>query len=239
MARRRRRRRARAGDWAALAVVVALLVWAFAPGVGWDLFDLGGQSGVGAAQSDGAWFQRLRALPVRGPSDEASVPEYSRDEFGQRWADTDHNGCDTRNDVLARDLARPVFKPGTHDCVVLSGTLAEPYTGATVEFERGQDTSQLVQIDHVVALADAWRSGAWQWDGAERQEFANDMDNLLAVDGAANERKSAASADQWLPPNKAFRCEYVQRQIDVKTTYGLSVTQAERDAMVAVLGGCS
>ena len=156
-----------------------------------------------------------------------------------RWADTDHNGCDTRNDILARDLARPTFKSGTHDCVVLSGTLAEPYTGATIEFQRGDKTSSLVQIDHVVALADAWRSGAWQWEAQRRQEFANDPENLLAVDGAANEDKSASSADQWLPPNTAFRCDYVKRQIAVKNAYGLSVTRAEQDALAEQLSACS
>ena len=174
-------------------------------------------------------------------NDNPTPPEkYSRvEQFGPAWKDVDHNGCDTRNDILARDLARPTFKPGTHDCVVLSGTLAEPYTGATIEFQRGDKTSALVQIDHVVALADAWRSGAWQWDAQRRQEFANDPENLLAVDGQANEDKSASSADQWLPPNTAFRCDYVKRQIAVKNAYGLSVTRAEQDALAEQLSICS
>ena len=96
-----------------------------------------------------------------------------------------------------------------------------------------------MQIDHVVALADAWRSGAWQWDAQRRQEFANDPENLLAVDGQANEDKSASSADQWLPPNRAFRCDYVKRQIAVKNAYGLSVTRAEQDALAEQLSICS
>ena len=100
-------------------------------------------------------------------------------------------------------------------------------------------TSSLVQIDHVVALADAWRSGAWQWDEQSRQEFANDPENLLAVDGAANRDKSASSADQWLPPNAGFRCDYVKRQIAVKYSYGLSVTESEQDAMATQLATCS
>lgn len=123
--------------------------------------------------------------------------------------------------------------------MVLSGTLAEPYTAATIEFQRGDKTSSLVQIDHVVALADAWRSGAWQWDAQRRQEFANAPENLLAVDGQANEDKSASSADQWLPPNTAFRCDYVKRQIAVKNAYGLSVTRAEQDALAEQLSTCS
>ena len=244
MARKRRRS---IGDTIGVLVIVAALVWAFAPGVGWDLLGLRSRLGwppmrSGEALSslpDTEAARQLRELAVRS-ADEASVgPDYDRQAFGQRWADTDHNGCDTRNDILARDLARPTFKPGTRDCVVLTGTLAEPYTGTTIQFQRGDKSSALVQIDHVVALADAWRSGAWQWDAQRRQEFANDPENLLAVDGAANEDKSASSADQWLPPNVAFRCDYVKRQIAVKYAYGLSVTQAEQDAMATQLTTCS
>ena len=244
MARKRRRS---IGDTIGVLVIVAALVWACAPGVGWDLLGLRSRLGwppmrSGEALSslpDTEAARQLRELAVRSADEASAVPDYDRQAFGQRWADTDHNGCDTRNDILARDLARPTFKPGTRDCVVLTGTLAEPYTGTTIQFQRGDKSSALVQIDHVVALADAWRSGAWQWDAQRRQEFANDPENLLAVDGAANEDKSASSADQWLPPNAAFRCDYVKRQIAVKYAYGLSVTQAEQDAMATQLTTCS
>jgi len=244
MARKRRRS---IGDTIGVLVIVAALVWVFAPGVGWDLLGLRSRLGwppmrSGEALSslpDTEAARQLRELAVRSADEASVVPDYDRQAFGQRWADTDHNGCDTRNDILARDLARPTFKPGTRDCVVLTGTLAEPYTGTTIQFQRGDKSSALVQIDHVVALADAWRSGAWQWDAQRRQEFANDPENLLAVDGAANEDKSASSADQWLPPNVAFRCDYVKRQIAVKYAYGLSVTQAEQDAMATQLTTCS
>ena len=244
MARKRRRS---IGDMIGVLLIVAALVWAFAPGVGWDLLGLRSRLGwppmrSGEALSslpDTEAARQLHELAVRSADEASVVPDYDRQAFGQRWADTDHNGCDTRNDILARDLARPTFKPGTRDCVVLTGTLAEPYTGTTIQFQRGDKSSALVQIDHVVALADAWRSGAWQWDAQRRQEFANDPENLLAVDGAANEDKSASSADQWLPPNAAFRCDYVKRQIAVKYAYGLSVTQAEQDAMATQLTTCS
>lgn len=244
MARKRRRS---IGDTIGVLVIVAALVWVFAPGVGWDLLGLRSRLGwppmrSGEALSslpDTEAARQLRELAVRSADEASVVPDYDRQAFGQRWADTDHNGCDTRNDILARDLARPTFKPGTRDCVVLTGTLAEPYTGTTIQFQRGDKSSALVQIDHVVALADAWRSGAWQWDAQRRQEFANDPENLLAVDGAANEDKSASSADQWLPPNVAFRCDYVKRQIAVKYAYGLSVTQAEQDAIATQLTTCS
>ncbi|PID97621.1 MAG: deoxyribonuclease [Actinobacteria bacterium] len=181
-------------------------------------------------------IEALRALPVRDTREE--IPSYNREVFGQRWEDSDHNGCDTRNDILGRDLSRPVFKAGTRDCVVVSGVLAEPYLGGTVDFVRGEDTSPLIQIDHVVALGDAWRAGAWQWDGQKRTEFANDPRNLLAVDGQANQDKGASRADQWLPPNESFHCDYVSRQIAVKSAWGLSVTRDERDAMILVLDTC-
>lgn len=237
-----------AGDTAAAGLAVVALAWALMPGLGPDLLGLaagwGGPHDPATRDAladlpDTDVAAALRALPVRdagGTADEA--PEYRRESFGQAWADTDRNGCDTRNDILARDLARPAFRAGTHGCVVLSGTLAEPYTGRTLEFHRGEETSAEVQIDHVVALADAWRAGAWEWELGRRQELANDPLNLLAVDGDANQDKEAGRADQWLPPDEAFHCAYVARQVAVKTRWTLSVTTAERDAMARVVRGC-
>ena len=179
----------------------------------------------------------LDQLPVLQTHSE-SVPRYSRDEFGQRWADVDRNGCDTRNDILRRDLRSLQMKTSSPNCVVVGGILDDPYTGRTIDFHKGEDSSDQVQIDHVVALADAWRSGAWQWDAPRRQEFANDPTNLLAVEGNANQDKGASRADQWLPPNARYRCAYVQRQIVVKTSWGLGATPREKKAMKAVLDHC-
>ncbi len=158
---------------------------------------------------------------------------YNREAFGERWADVDTNGCDTRNDVLARDLRDVKLKKGS-SCVVASGVLEDPYTGQEISFTRGASTSEAVQIDHVVALSDAWSSGAWKWNAKERERFANDPVNLLAVEGKANQDKGAAAADRWLPDTH-FQCAYVQRQIAVKTKWHLTVTAAERDAMAYVL----
>lgn len=160
---------------------------------------------------------------------------YRRDAFGQRWADVDRNGCDTRNDILARDLTNVGYKPGSN-CVVISGTLADPYTGVDITFAKQK--ANLVQIDHVVALAEAWESGAWAWDEAKRTEFANDPENLLAVDGSANQAKGAKDAANWLPANKTYRCTYVQKQVHIKQKYGLNVDQEEADAMADVLANC-
>lgn len=244
--RRRRKKGPTIGDALVVLLAAALLAWFLIPGAPegaaklWKDLSEGRLPGASASLEDVAATpsgQLLMGLGLREGAGE-EIPEYDRGAFGQAWADEDRNGCDTRNDILARDLARPVFKPGTHDCVVLSGTLAEPYTGSVIEFQRGQDTSALVQIDHVVALGDAWRSGAWAWDAPTRQRFANDPANLLAVDGQANQDKGASSADQWLPSNADFRCAYVTRQIEVKSTWGLSVTARERDAMAKVLASC-
>lgn len=150
----------------------------------------------------------------------------------------DHNGCDTRNDILNRDLTDKTYKANTHDCVVASGVLQDPYTGTRIDFVRGQDTSTAVQIDHVVALSDAWQKGAQQLTEDERRNLANDPYNLLAVDGPSNQRKSDGDAATWLPANTGFRCEYVARQIGVKQKYRLWVTQAEHDAMANVLATC-
>lgn len=177
----------------------------------------------------------LGTLEVKG---RAPRTGYTREEFGPAWADVDRNGCDTRNDILDRDLTDKTFKAGTHDCVVLTGTLADPYTALTIAFQRGQDTSTAVQIDHVVALSDAWQKGAQQLDVDARRAFANDPLNLLAVDGPTNQAKGDGDAATWLPPNRSFRCEYVARQVAVKAAYALRVTQAEHDAIARVLDSC-
>ncbi len=178
-------------------------------------------------------LQTLVELPA--PSG-AKVPSYDRKQFGDGWADLDDDGCNTRNEILARDLQNVKTKP--NGCVVDTGVLNDPYTGADIQFRHGKDTSAEVQIDHVVALANAWASGAWEWDILEREDFANDPLNLLAVDGAANQEKLAKSADEWLPPKADAECDYVARQIAVKSKWELSVTDAERQAMAEVLQSC-
>lgn len=195
----------------------------------------------GAATSEAsAALTQLASLPIKG---RAPKTGYDRDLFGQAWSDDvgvegGHNGCDTRNDILRRDLVDLTYKPGTRDCVVLSGTLQDVYTGTTIAFTRGQDTSTAVQIDHVVALSDAWQKGAQQLDPQTRADFANDPRNLQAVDGPTNQQKSDGDAATWLPPNRSYRCTYVARQVQVKATYQLWVTQAEHDAMARILTGC-
>ena len=191
------------------------------------------QAQAGAPSAGRAAAQVLATLAVKG---RAPTTGYARDRFGPAWADVDHNGCDTRNDVLARDLSGEAFTPGTHACVVVSGTLADPYTGRAIAFERGDGSS--VDIDHVVALSDAWQTGAFGWDEARRTALANDPLNLLAVDYAANRQKGDGDAATWLPGNRSYRCAYVARQVAVKATYGLWVTPAEHDAIAGVLDSC-
>src|SRR4051812_27153766 len=170
----------------------------------------------------------LAAVEVKG---RAPRTGYTRDQFGSGWVDTDHNGCDTRNDVLARDLTGDTFKPGTRNCVVLTGNLADPYSGRAISFLRGQGTSEAGQTAHVVALPDAWQKGGRGLDVARRTAFANDPLNLLAVDGPLNMSKGDGDAATWLPPNKGYRCAYVARQVAVKVSYGVWVTQAEKNAI--------
>ncbi|WP_430010722.1 HNH endonuclease family protein [Mobiluncus curtisii] len=175
----------------------------------------------------------LASLPVKG---RAPKTGYRRAEFGRRWRDIDHNGCDTRNDILNRDLTNKTWKANTHGCVVLSGTLTEPYSGETKYFHKSQAAA--IQIDHVVALSDAWQKGAQALSAAQRETLANDPLNLLAVDGRLNQQKSDSDAATWLPPRQGFRCAYVSRQIAVKAKYRLWVTPSERDAMVRILSNC-
>jgi len=179
----------------------------------------------------------LETLAVKG---RAPKTGYSRAQFGAAWSDDvsvagGRNGCDTRNDILARDLTDVVVKPKTHGCVVLSGVLRDPYTGEVIDFVRGPASSEAVQIDHVVALSDAWQKGAAQWDEATRRDFANDPANLQATAGWANQRKRDSDAASWLPPNKAYRCTFATRILEVKAHYRLWVTPAERDALERIL----
>lgn len=182
------------------------------------------------SQASGVAADALGQLPIKG---RAPKTDYSRAQFGDGWATVD--GCDVRNIILHRDLKDVV---ANEDCKVLSGALQDPYTGNTVQFKRGSGTSDDVQIDHVVALSDAWQKGAQQLSAAERKQLANDPLELLAVDGKTNQQKGASDAATWLPPNKTFRCQYVARQIAVKAKYKLWVTQAEHDAMNRILSGC-
>lgn len=172
----------------------------------------------------------LDSLEVKG---RAPKTNYSRDQFGSGWSSS--GGCDTRNVILKRDLKNTVVNS---KCQVVAGVLDDPYTGRTIEFQRGQGTSGAVQIDHVVALSDAWQKGAQKLSPEKRKALANDPLELLAVDGPANQQKGDSDAASWLPSNKAFRCQYIARQIAVKVKYGLWVTASEKDSMSRILSRC-
>ncbi len=180
--------------------------------------------------------QLLAKLPIKG---RAPMTGYSRDQFGQAWTDNNdapggHNSCDTRDDILRRDMTG--VKPVT-GCKITSGTLRDVYTGKTISFVRGPK-STVVQIDHMVPLGDAWQTGAQQLATDKRRDLANDPRNLEAVDGPTNEGKGDGDAATWLPPQTSYRCTYVERQVQVKSLYGLWVTQAEHDAIAGILRNC-
>jgi hypothetical protein len=187
------------------------------------------------ASANGAEFDPIKALETLAVKGRAPKTGYSRSAFGPAWADVDRNGCDTRNDILKRDLTQITFRAKTRDCVVESGVLLDPFSGESINFQRGEKTSALVQIDHVVALSNAWQTGIFKSDFATRKNFANDPLNLLAVKGSLNSQKGDGDAATWLPPNKQFRCDYVSRQVEVKVKYGLWVTRAEKDAILRIL----
>lgn len=173
----------------------------------------------------------LARLAVKG---KAPLTGYAREEFGNGWSKS--GICDTRNLILLRDLND--VRSDETECKVQRGILADPYTGNTIEFHRGSSSSGEVQIDHVVALANAWQTGAFGWTDEKRERFANDPLELLAVSAEANQQKSAADAASWLPANKSFRCRYIARQVAVKLNYGLWVAPAEKESMQRVLARC-
>ncbi|GHH47595.1 hypothetical protein HNQ79_001866 [Streptomyces candidus] len=196
----------------------------------------GGGSGTAGGQGGpvgkgGSALAAVDELTVKG---RAPKTGYERSAFGRAWADTDDNGCGTRDDILKRDLKNVKFSKG--QCKVSSGVLEpDPYTGGRVEYARGRSK---VDIDHLVALSDAWQKGAQQWKPGKRLAFANDPLNLLAAEASANRQKGDADTATWLPANKSYRCAYVASQVAVKKKYGVWVTAAEKTAMKEVLGGC-
>ncbi|OIK01496.1 HNH endonuclease family protein [Streptomyces colonosanans] len=182
--------------------------------------------------SGGAVLAALDSLTVRGSAPKTG---YGRDRFGSAWADTDSNGCNTRDDILKRDLKNVKFTDG--NCKVVSGLLApDPYSGETIRYARGRSQ---VDIDHIVALSNAWQTGAKNWDPSKRIALANDPLNLVASGATPNRSKGDGDASTWLPSNKAYQCPYVAAQVAVKKKYGLWVTTAEKAAMKNVLSGCS
>ena len=163
----------------------------------------------------------------------APKTNYSREQFYDGWPLVD--GCSLRQKIIKREFGNSAVLNG---CYVQAGEFDEPYTGQHMVFENKTDISNSLQIDHVVALSDAWQKGAQYLPYETRYKIATDPLNLLAVDGPANENKSDGDAATWLPPNKKFRCEYVARQVSVKYKYGLWVTEAEKEAISRILTNC-
>lgn len=169
-------------------------------------------------------------LPVKG---KAPKTGYERSLFSDGWGQI--NGCTVRNFILIRDLRSVTFRSG---CVVNTGVLIDPYTKKRISFKYGVRTSSAVQIDHVVALSDAWQKGAQALNAKQRYGLYNDPLNLLAVDGPTNASKGDRDAASWLPPNKSYRCAFVARQIAVKIKYKLWLVSAEKATMNQVLASC-
>ncbi len=171
----------------------------------------------------------LEKLEVKG---RAPKTGYARTEFYNGWPTVD--GCNLRQRIIRREFGDSAVLDG---CIVVAGEFDEPYTGEHRVFTTREEISK-IQIDHVVALSDAWQKGAQYMSAETRREIATDPLNLLAVDGPANEQKSDGDAATWLPSNKKFRCQYVARQVSVKYKYGLWVTAAEKEAILNVLSVC-
>ena len=207
-----------------IAAVVAALVLGATP-----------NSAMGVEQEPGLATAVLETLAVKG---RAPKTGYTRAQFGPAWADVDRNGCDTRNDILKRDLTSITYRAKTRNCVVETGTLIDRYSGETINFVKGNISSMEVQIDHVVSLSNAWQTGAFKLSADQRKALSNDPLNLFAVKGQLNSQKGDGDAATWLPPLKSFRCSYVAQQIAVKAKYSLWVTAPEKAAMVSILAKC-
>jgi len=188
-----------------------------------------------ATNSQSATNDALTALNKLEVKGRAAKTGYTRSQF-PHWSDPDRNGCDARNDTLKRDLKDITYKEGTRDCKVIAGQLLDPFSGKVIIFS---PTKVVIDIDHVVALSNAWQTGAAYFDKSVRTQIANDPLNLLAVDSKLNRQKGDGDAATWLPPNKSFRCEYVARQVAVKSKYKLWVTEPEKVAITKILSSCA
>lgn len=159
---------------------------------------------------------------------------YDRSEFGSPWSVITERGCDVRITIMIRDLEDLEMEG---NCTISSGVLQDRYSGTAVRYTGGSGGDQ-VQVDHIVSLSDAWKSGAWKWSAADRESFANHSVNLLTVSAQQNQEKSGHTAAHWLPADKTLHCWFVVRQILVKDMFGLSVTSAELEAYQEVLPKC-
>ncbi|BBX72798.1 HNH endonuclease [Mycobacterium shinjukuense] len=222
---------------AVLAVVVAYQTWGSSPGRRGDR--LAARADVPTVQPGADVLAGIAVLPAR-----IHRYDYRRSAFGEPWDDNNdapggHNGCDTRDDILNRDLVNKTYV-ATKRCpnAVASGTLHDPYTNAIVVFQRGAQVGQSVQIDHIVALSYAWDMGAYGWPDSQRLRFANDPANLLAVQGQANQDKGDSPPADWMPPNAAFACQYAMAFIAVVRGYALPVDQASAGALRQAAASC-
>jgi hypothetical protein len=210
--------------WLVLAVAMAVVVAIQVTGPSGDRAQFVAQADIPTVAPGVDVLAGIPEVPIRIRS-----YDYHRDAFGDTWTDDNpapggHNGCDTRNDILDRDLVDKTYA-SIKRCpkAVATGILHDPYTNATVAFTRGAQVGAAVQIDHIVPLALAWDLGARNWPDDMRVRFANDPANLLAVEGQANQDKSDKEPAVWMPPNHAFWCQYAVQFANVLRGYGLPV----------------
>ena len=215
---------------AVFVAVLGVVVWLFANPENYETVVVSSGEASDAASNAPLAVEVLEWLEVKG---RAPKTGYSREMFYSGWPTAD--GCSLRQRILKREFGGSAVLDG---CTVVAGEYDEPYTGKHLVFTEKTQISSGVQIDHVVALSDAWQKGAQYMSYEVRNAIATDPLNLLAVDGSANQGKSDGDAATWLPANKGFRCQYVARQVSVKYKYGLWVTSAEKEAILRVLSSC-
>lgn len=222
---------------ALLLAVIAFGVWGFQRT---QDADRAGSQVPAALLPEPGWepLAALGSLTVIEDGTSLAQAPYDRDHFGQRWADVDRHGCDTRNDTLRRDLDDLVVREGTQGCVAQSGLLVDPYTGREFVFERGSAHAGELHVDHIVALADAWGKGAEDWTEEERTWFANDPMNLVVTFGQVNQSKGASDAGSWVPPDESAWCGFAVHVVWVKQEYELAVTTNEAAALERLLRTC-
>lgn len=225
-----------------IAIILGVIVWLFlnpasyetVPAPVNDIIESGDPTPIAPVSIDPSnetlALNVLGKLEVKG---RAPKTNYSREQFYNGWPTVE--GCNLRQRILKREFGDSAVLDG---CNVIAGEYDEPYTGKHLVFKERDEISKGIQIDHIVALSDAWQKGAQNLLASDRYQIATDPLNLIAVDASTNQKKSDGDAATWLPPNKSFRCQYVARQVSVKYKYHLWVTEAEKNAIITILNTC-
>ncbi len=182
-------------------------------------------------QDLGVLEEKVSSLKVR--RNEKSIPEYSRDSLPTDWKDLDGNGCNTREDILKKYTSE--YTGRFDGCKIKSGKFYDYYNGKFLRYDKSVDTGGGIQIDHIVAIGNAWISGGYKWGKDEWISYINDEEVLIPTSSKTNREKSDKDITEWKPANNSYLCTYAEKQVEIKDKYKLTVTEKEKAELKSIL----